>query len=119
METQPTRNGISSADNQQADPAMKPNAGQQDHSAASIWLPPCMPLSIEGRVDCERAQHAARKYPKPKAAPPHLPLCGNHRAWQKVDGTAFSERTKTEVVSAHGAFILLRADQRGTEPEAP
>jgi hypothetical protein len=27
---------------------------------------------------------------------------------QKADGTAFSERTKTEVVSAHGALILLR-----------
>jgi hypothetical protein len=27
---------------------------------------------------------------------------------QKSDGTAFSGRTKTEVVSAHGALILLR-----------
>jgi hypothetical protein len=27
---------------------------------------------------------------------------------QKADGTAFSERTKTAVVSAHGALILLR-----------
>ncbi|HEY1467774.1 MAG TPA: PilZ domain-containing protein [Candidatus Acidoferrum sp.] len=27
---------------------------------------------------------------------------------QKADGTAFSERTKTEVVSAHGALILLQ-----------
>ncbi len=27
---------------------------------------------------------------------------------QKADGVAFSERTKTEVVSAHGALILLR-----------
>jgi hypothetical protein len=27
---------------------------------------------------------------------------------QKSDGTAFSERAKTEVVSAHGALILLR-----------
>jgi hypothetical protein len=27
---------------------------------------------------------------------------------EKADGSAFSERTKTEVVSAHGALILLR-----------
>lgn len=68
-----------------------------------------MPLSVEGWVDCERAQHAAaRKIPPSQRRSQRIFLCvGIIVHGKKVDGTRFSERTKTEVVSA-AQIILLR-----------
>jgi hypothetical protein len=77
----------------------------------SFWcwhLAPAMHATFQGKVDREHPQHSARKYSKPKAEPTHLSARGNHRAWQEGGWGAFSERTKTEVVSAHGALILLQ-----------
>jgi hypothetical protein len=67
-----------------------------------------MLLFIEGRLDCERAGHAARKYTKSKGEDNDSLCVGIIVHGQKADGVAFSERTKTGVVSPHGALILLR-----------
>jgi hypothetical protein len=74
----------------------------------AFWLLPCMPLSIKGGWIVSTPSTRPGNTPSQRRSQRIFLCVGIIVHGQKADGTAFSERTKTEVVSAHGALILLR-----------